>query len=88
MRGRELVDRIAGELTDRLGAGGAALVARQPRALRDGRAAARAVARARRRDRARERRPRRRVDRHRLARDDGERGPQRPRAAGRELVAA
>ena len=37
LRGRELVERIAAELTGRLGAGRAALVARQPRARCDDR---------------------------------------------------
>ena len=78
VRGRELVDRIAGQLTERLGAAELlwSRVSREPYAtiaLRPG------VAAARRRDRAPERRARRRVDRHRLAGDDGERGAQRPR---------
>ena len=78
VRGRELVERIAGQLTDRLGAAELlwSRVSREP--LRDDRAAAGRRA-SRRRDRAPGRRPRRHVDRHRLARDDGERGAQRPR---------
>ena len=57
--------------------GGAALVAREPRALRDGRAASGRSATGS-RDLPAQRRPRRHVDRHRLAGDDGERDPKRP----------
>src|SRR5262249_27381733 len=56
--------------------GGAPLVARQPRAVRDDRSAPRRRA-AWRGDRAPERRARRDVDGHRLARDDGERRSER-----------
>ena len=84
VRGRELVERIAGQLTERLARCGAALVARQPRAVRDGRAAARRAA-AGGRDLAAERRPRGHLDRHRLAGDDGERDPQRPQRGSAHL---
>ena len=78
VRGRELVDRIAGQLTDRLGAAELlwSRVSREPYAtiaLRPG------VDASRRRDEAARRRARRHVDGHRLARDDGERRAQRPR---------
>ena len=77
VRGRELVERIAGQLTERLGEAELlwSRVSREPYAtiaLRPGveRPGVETV--------APERRPRRHLDRHRLAGDDGERGPQRP----------
>ena len=78
VRGRDLVDRIAGQLTERLGAAELlwSRVSREPYAtiaLRPNRSP-------RRRDEAPARRARRHVDGHRLAGDDGERRAQRPRA--------
>ena len=77
LRGRELVERIAGQLTERLGEAELlwSRVSREPYAtvaLRPG------VGRPGVETSPPERRPRRHVDRHRLAGDDGERGPQRP----------
>ena len=79
VRGRELVERIAAQLTERLGDAELlwsrvsrepyATVALRPGVQRPGVETSHA-----------ERRPRRHLDRHRLAGDDGERDPQRPRA--------
>ena len=66
---------------------GAPVVARQPRALRDDRASPGRRA-SRRRDHAARRRARRDVDRHRLARDDGERSTQRTRSCRTRARAA
>ena len=79
VRGRELVDRIAGQLTERLGAAELlwsrvsrepyATIALRPGVERPGVETARPNVVAR-----------RHVDGHRLAGDDGERRAQRPRA--------
>ena len=84
VRGRELVERIAGQLTERLGDAELlwSRVSREPYAtiaLRPG------VERPGVETDAAGRRARRRVDRHRLARDDGERGAQRPRGGSASL---
>ncbi len=78
MRGRGLVDRIAGQLTERLGAAELlwSRVSREPYATIAAHPGRRRAARPR--DGSAGRRPRRRVDGHRLAGDDGERRPQRP----------
>ena len=80
LRGRELVELIAGAVTERLGPRGAALVARQPRARgHDRRPPRQRSAPARPGDGEAQRHARGRVDRHGLAADDGGCGPQRPR---------
>ena len=84
VRGRELVERIAAQLTERLGEAELlwSRVSREPYAtiaLRPGVAAAGS------RDLAAERRARRYLDRHGLAGDDGERDPERPQGGSAHL---
>ena len=84
VRGRELVERIAAQLTERLGEAELlwSRVSREPYAtvaLRPG------VERPGVGDLAPERRPGRHLDRHRLAGDDGERGPERPQGGSAHL---